>query len=479
MAITDFINKAKNIFSGNGSVNVNTTNDSAIFQQMVHLLTGDNCKGKTYTYDEIMMEYKSWVYACSNINAAGVASTPLRLYATTSYGQSNKYLHNHRVLSSKEVKELSNRASYKALSKITPSVEVVEVVDHPLLDLLRKFNDDRNYYESIEGTSISLDMIGNAYWYMDFAGMSTPQELYVMMPQHMTIVAGKRRLIKGYIYKKSGVNGEKPVGVKFKPSEIIHFKTASVTSDYYGLGPAMAAAMAIERNELIDISENSALKNKARPDAIVQYKGGKLDPTSKRDVEKMWNKAVGGPQKNGKIKVMDEDFDIKAMPGWTPEEMKYMEGRIWTLKEIAAIYGVPYSMLDSSDTKKATSESAKLWHTQNAIVPRTKRLEEKLNEKLVPLYDDRLFLMFDDPTPENLEQKTTIDDKNITNGSITINEVRRSNGLVPYEDEKFDSPFASGGEVPEQLEDFQGDNKPVESGDSEGGEDSKEDNNEE
>ena len=456
--LTNLITKAKRIFGINqGSYYGNQTSQSKM-EQMIRLLTGDSPnKNRIFTPEEMAREYRGWIYTCANINSAAVASTPLRLYAVTADGQSNKYLHKHRVLDKREIKHMSQTVSNKALTKINSSVEVVELVEHPLLDLLREFNDDRNYFESVESTSIFLDMIGNSYWYLDFDGMPQPQKLYVLQSQYVTIVPGKTKLIKGYLYGKSNNANLANLAnlTKFKPDEIIHFKTPNPNSIYYGIGCAQASAMSIERSDLIDTSENSTLKNRARPDFVVQYKGGKLDPSSKKDIEKMWNNAFQGARRSGRIKVMDEQFDLKTL-GFKPEEMEYPQGRIWTLKEIAGAFGVPYSMLDSSDTKKATSEDAKLWHSTNAVLPRLKRIEEKLNEKLVPYYDNRLFLAFDNPIPEDVNKQTNENNVYVSNGVMSINEVRRSLGLPPFEDNVYEQPFAKDkvlGEIQTNVDD--------------------------
>jgi len=99
-------------------------------------------------------------------------------------------------------------------------------------------------------------------------------------------------------------------------------------------------------------------------------------------------------------------------------------------------------MLDTSDSKKATSELGLYWHSKNAIMPRVKRIEEKLNERLIPMFDDsgKMFIAFEDVVPED---KAAIVEENVAYinvGVKSVNEVRREIGLEPYQDEKFDLP---------------------------------------
>ena len=389
----------------------------------------------------IIKQFKKWIYTCCMINAGGVAQAKLRLYGTTAPGQSKEYLFPTKDLSSKRYNWLVNESNVKGLTKINTAEEIVEITDHPALTLLESVNSFHNYFETMESTSIYLDMIGDSYWYINMnKELGIPEDLWVLQSQYMTIVPGQRVYVKGYLYGETSP-GTEPV--KFTPKEIIHFKTPNPNDFYYGLGCAQAEAQAIDRMDMLDKSENSALRNMARPDFLVQYKGGQLDKPTHKDLMKQWNKAYAGPNKTGKVQIMDQDFDIKTL-SFKPNEMEYLSGRVQTLKEIAGAFSIPYSLLDTTDTKKATSDRAEYWHSKNGITPRLRRIEQKLNEKLIPLYDDRLFVAFDSVIPENIEVQTSTNAIYLDKGVLSVNEVRRELGLPPYKDAKFDEPFAGG-----------------------------------
>lgn len=389
------------------------------------------------TEKEAVQQYKSWTYTCANINAVGVASQKLRLYAVIPEVQRFKCLHPIRSITSKQYDYLINESTVKDSIRTASPLDVVEITVHPLLDLLREINPNRNNYETMEEVSIGLDLVGNSYWYVPKDALGMPKAIFNLLPQFVTIVPGKEKMIKGYLYGASDRDL-----IKFKESDIIHFKTTNPNDLFYGLGPAQAMATAINRQNMMDLSESSTLRNQGRPDFIVKYKGN-ISEGDLRDTEKAWNLAYGGPNRTGKIKVMDEDWDIKTI-GFSPQEMNYIVGRQWTLKELSAGFGVPVTMLDTTDTKKATSELAERWHAKNGIRPRLKRIEQKLNEKLVPFYDDRIFLAYDNPVPEDRMLELRTNDMYIRNGVSTINEVRRELNKLPYDDEKFDMPFAGG-----------------------------------
>jgi len=378
----------------------------------------------------IMTQLRSWIYTCSSINASAVASQDLRLYATVEEAANNKFLHKTLPVS-KQKFEYIKETTYKSMARVRTADDVVEIVEHPLIDLLQNMNAFNNNYEYFELTSMYLDLIGDTYWYIKRDNFGMPDEIWVLQGQYMKIVPAKRNFIKGYLYGQLK-DGTKNDGlIKFKQDEIIHFKTPNPNSLYYGMGAAQAVMSAISRMNSMDTSEQARLNNMGRPDFVVGYKGGKLDSSEIKKVERMWNNAFGGPSKDGKIKVMDEDFDLETL-GFSPRDMEYLSGRVWSLKEIAGAFGVPYSMLDSSDAKKATSEIAERTYAKNTILPKITRIAEKLNEKLVPLYDPsgRMFLQYDNPVPEDRELLLKENTEYVKGGIITVNEARLRMGLA-------------------------------------------------
>jgi phage portal protein BeeE len=103
-----------------------------------------------------------------------------------------------------------------------------------------------------------------------------------------------------------------------------------------------------------------------------------------------------------------------------------------TKEDIANAFGVPLAFL-TSETNLANLQAAEHQHLSKAIRPRLQRRDQKLNERLIPLYDPdgRLFLASDDPTPANREQELQQQEADLRWGVRTINEVRQERGLPP------------------------------------------------
>jgi hypothetical protein len=93
----------------------------------------------------------------------------------------------------------------------------------------------------------------------------------------------------------------------------------------------------------------------------------------------------------------------------------------------------------TTNTNLANLQAAERQHRSNAIHPRLRRRDEKLNEQLVPWFDPtgRLFLASEDPTPMDPESGWQQQKIDLEFGVRTINEMRREEGLepVPWGDE--------------------------------------------
>src|SRR5581483_4168774 len=103
-----------------------------------------------------------------------------------------------------------------------------------------------------------------------------------------------------------------------------------------------------------------------------------------------------------------------------------------TKEDIANAFHVPLSYL-VSDTNLANLQAAERQHLALAIRPRLQRRDQKLNERLLPLYEStgRLFVASADPTPADAELLLKQQIVDLKYGVLTINEARQERGLPP------------------------------------------------
>lgn len=375
----------------------------------------------------LVRKYWGWVYSCVNSSAVRIASTPLKLYASRWTGQSKVSNFQTKAVDKKKVSWLRSRC--KDISRVAGAEDFEEIEEHPLLDMLQSVNDFENGFETWELTSSMLDLTGNAYWYVERDGMGTPSKMFLLRSQWVRIIPDAKTFVAGYRY---GVDQMKD-SVLFSPDEVIHFKYPNPLDPWYGFGPTQAAAYAIESAELRERFILATLRNMGRPDLVVKYMEGELDRAERIQLEREWNAMFQGPKNAGKVKVTDFRYEIDKL-GWNPSELDFNRGEDWVMKKICAEFPVPIGLVDTSQISRAPRagmEGADLFMAQFNTLPRCTRIEQKMNEKLCPMFDDRLFVAFENPVPKDSARQLNEDNVRLANYSITINELRKREGEEP------------------------------------------------
>ena len=381
------------------------------------ILPGDSYYGRYQpaNYRLMMRADNSWVFAAARINAQNVAKAPLRLF----------------------------KKGGKGGAKGTR----VEVDEHPLLDLLRNVNDDMNRFDLFELTALYQELVGNAYWYLaptkllGANGQPIPGEIWPLLAQYVRVVPGTERMVDGYIYQLPFLT--KPVA--FTPEEIIHFKFPNPENIYYGKGCVEGGQFAIDSNEYQKRYEVTLFKNMARPDGILSAEK-ELTETQIAQIRAQWRSLFSGASRTGNIAILQKGMKYQQT-AINPKELDYLRGRIATREEILATFGVPGSKMGLTEhVNRANAVANDLTYQSETILPRLRRLEEKLNERLTPIYDDQLEVEFDNPAPDDQEFDIVKDKAYLEAGVYTINYVREGEGLDPVS--WGDKPLVAAGVAP-------------------------------
>ena len=106
-----------------------------------------------------------------------------------------------------------------------------------------------------------------------------------------------------------------------------------------------------------------------------------------------------------------------------------------TREEISDGYGIPMSLLSPEKSNRANATVAYAQYMRDTIDPKLKLYEEKLNEKLLPLFGqgEELFFAFDNCIPEDRDFVLKENLLSTKAGYSTWNEVRREQGKEPYD----------------------------------------------
>ncbi len=342
---------------------------------------------------ELLGELKGTAYACVNLNASTCATYPPRLY-----------------------------------QKVDGRVE--EVSEHPLLTLLRSVNPTHNAHDLWELTTLYQEVQGSAYWYLEMNESELPSAIWILPTQHVHPVreSGSTNLVD-YYQVQTGTEVQ-----RLHPREVIHFCYPNPRDPYGpGLSPLHAAFEHVALSSEYLAYKRSLWNNNALPSVILSP-DEIISEEERERLEALWMQRFsrGG---NGRVLVAESSMSVDLVHQSLGDLATLAEAGA-TKEEIANAFGVPMSYL-TTQTNLANLQAAEHQYASKTIHPRLKRRDEKINEKLIPLYDasGSLFVASDDPTPRNQEHQLRQQELDLKWGVRTIDEVRAERGLPPLKRE--------------------------------------------
>jgi len=376
------------------------------------IISGDNYRALVYTPVSLVRENNHWVSICNNKNANIIATTPLKLYYKKS--KSKKLLTPHKQLKSIDLKKLT--------IKTNEDQDLVEIVSHPFLDLMNKVNDTMNYTDLISLVQQYLGLIGNAYVRIEKDDSGIPVALYPLLSEYVTIMLDVNGNIESYKYC---YNGKDTI---YSIDEIIHFNNYQVGSIVSGRGELESCIAAVNRYNYYDNREAALNKNNARPDFIVSFKQP-LNEQEQKDIVNAFHKKFGTVKNSGKPLITSECTILPI--GFSPLDMDYKTGREWARNEIINSFGVPESLVSLNNANYASASVSHYQYMVYTIIPKLRKMCEKINEKLLPMYDENLLLWYDEDVKDDKVVESQVLNSYVASGVMSIDEARNEIGLEP------------------------------------------------
>ena len=387
---------------------------------------------RSRNYSALMQRFDGWVYAAAMTNARGVASQSLKLYSTRPTNGAKSVAPTREVGTTKSAYlqgKMESRPSPFVQRKAMTG-EVVEVVDHPILDLLENPSPEMDGYTLTMLRMLNLQLTGNAYLHPIVSEtLGVPIELWNMASNLVTIVPdGELDMVEGYQY------GQLPNITDFRKEEVLHERQPNPIDPLYGKGWVSAAIEAIDLLQAMDEYEQNVLDNQARPDWAVMVKEHLTDTQYQRLYQQIEKQLRG---KSNRSKPFIFEGGTSGVPmSFSPADLQFATGENRKVEVIAAISGVPVTKLKANDPNLANAREGNLGWLRDTIVPYLVLDESFINRQLVPMFGafaDTLFVAYDDPVQQDKSQQATIDASDAAAGIRTRNEIRSDRGLEPVE----------------------------------------------
>jgi len=378
------------------------------------LATYNKAQAPSMKMSEYLDNNTGWVYACISAIADEIASINLKLYE----------------LSGDDIKEID---------------------DHPALDTLYKANNFTTKFDLFWLITQYLKLAGEAPLFVVKNG-NIPTQIYLLRPDRLTINAGEGEdFVSSYSYKNLAGKS-----VPIKADELIFIKQPDPRNPFRGMGTLQAAARVVDIENFSEEYNKNYFYNGASAGVIFQT-DNKLSADQRDRLKTQIDQKYLGVGNAHKYLVLESG--LKATPlQMSAKDMEFFNQLNWTRDKILGIFRVPRTALGiTDDVNRANAEATDYVFAKRTIKPLMQMITEQLNEFYIPMFPDgeNLWLDFEDPVPDDQVSKVNYYSQALTNGWLTINEVRHKEGYEDIEngDENFarDRIFASSFNTPDET----------------------------
>jgi HK97 family phage portal protein len=373
--------------------------------------------------NSLIKAYKHIVYICVNRNSSVMSTTGFKLLS--------KKKPTGRAVKSVELTKFYKAQLRNRHEKLFANAsELVEITEHPFLDLFKHVNPFTTYSNFIYQTNTYKDLAGNTFWYIEKNGVGTPTGLYILPTQDVKIKPSSKFFIEEYYMKNDDEL------IVFRPEEIIHHKTFDPANQFFGMSPLAASEAVYNMREYMDRYELNLYSHYGVPSAIITTDKEVIGTSGWEDARTLLRRELGGLNNAGKIGLLDRGFKYEKISS-TPKELESLAGRKATASEIRNAFGQTDALYEAS-ANRSTSDTADYSFRRDAILPRLTFIQDEINSKLLPMFDENLIFVFDNPVPVDVEKQSEQLTKYVGGTILTPNEARLSLGYEKHDGEYAD-----------------------------------------
>lgn len=359
-----------------------------------------------------------WFRAVCDKTADAVASVRWRVLAVKPQGQT-------RFVRPLGIQRAGFLERAKRLKTHQLAGEVVEILEHPLLQLMHEANPWFTGGEHRKLTQIYLDSVGEAGWIKERNGAGAPMAVWPLPPHWVRELPSPARPFF-------------TVAVDRQPftlplSEVIWFKHAHPVNPF-GRGTGIGGALGdeLETDEYAARHLKQWFFNSARPDLIVTMEGAS-EPELRR-AEQHWLDRHQGFWRAFKPFFANRKAEVKEI-GQSFRDMQLTQLRDQERDVITQVFGVPpeiFGIIENSN--RSTVDAADFLMAKHVTIPRLEFMRETLQERLVPEYDDRIVLDYESPLEEDREFQLKAGQAQPA--ALTVDEWRELQGKPPLEQDR-------------------------------------------
>lgn len=258
------------------------------------------------------------------------------------------------------------------------------VEEGPAADLMRSPHPQITRTQFLAWVTISLDLRGKAFFWIEATEKGTPVTLWPLLPQNMTPVFAVHpetgtKLVSSWRY--SSPSGKQ---VSFDPQELLIFRYPHPTDWWDGLARLRPADLAVSQYHSATDFQARSFGNDGMIAGLLTAKSP-LSPDQIEAARASWQATYAGSRNAKKTAVLGSDWEYRRL-ALTPQELDFLESNKWGLQRICMALGVPPAILGIQGNsqlgagKESDSHSSNFW--LNTVIPLMGLVETSFESQL-------------------------------------------------------------------------------------------------
>jgi SPP1 gp7 family putative phage head morphogenesis protein len=314
---------------------------------------------------------------------------------TTGKGRSRRPIRDVRIQRSRRYTDRS-----ALLARYAKAGDLAEIPGHPLLDLLTKGNEFFSGLVALQLSQQYLDLVGELPWILALNQYGMPVDAVPIPPTWVTeLPASNRNAVDGEgYYIIAGPGGQYQV-----PSKNMWWSYHPTPANPFTRGTGLAQVLGdeLETDEAAAKHTKDWFINRAIPPVLISGLG--MGVPELQRLEQKWLSKF-----------------LRVGTGWLPHFMNaevkvhqlsqtFADQQLGDLRNrerdmIRMTFGIPPEVIgDVSNSNRSTIEASDFIYQSRVIVPRAEFFRAAMQERLAPLFDERIIVDYINPVAEDRE----------------------------------------------------------------------------
>ena len=309
-----------------------------------------------------------------------------------------------------------------------------EIENSPLAELVKRPNQNEDFYQFIEKAVTFLQVAGNVYILKERDRTNQVNKLWLLRPDRVSITPEDRG-VNTYNYEIDGKEYRLPA------EDVAHLALPNPSGDVYGLSPLHVLSRTVNLDLNMSAFAKMYFENAGVPSGLLKIKRRLTSQEEATRIRNRWRSTFGGTNNMHRVAVLDDDAEYQQMAS-APKDMALTEMHYLTESRICAVFGVPPILISANvglaRSTFANYREARFSFHSKTLEPLINRVTRFLNHCLQYDFPDQGEIIAD-----LTEMRSFLDDSDSLSsrasslfaaGIITLNEARQMVGQDSVDD---------------------------------------------